>query len=129
MRNFKSFGDSLLSAFLIIAWIVILFKIFELFNTENAIDKFIWTWRIAVSVGIIGGMTMHLYILLKHGTFRCNFIYNFFGTLNIMVGSLAMGFHPASGQPVSYLGVACFAIGIIMYRNIYRGYKHVTPME
>src|SRR5689334_12003199 len=114
MSNLKSFGDSLLSALLIISWFAIIIKVFILYDNGNFASKFFWTLLTVFSTSIIGGVSLHFYILLKR-TLKRNFVYNFFGTLNIILGFLGMVVQPATSQHIPYLAATCFAISIIIY--------------
>ena len=125
MNNVKSYRDSLLSALCIISWVVIVFRIFNTASGDDLVTKFVWTWIVTVSIGIIGGISLHFYCVLKKRTLKHSFVYNLFATLNIIVGFLGMTIRAAPGPPAPYLIAASLTVGIVMYKNIYGGFKWI----
>jgi hypothetical protein len=127
MNKIKLYRDSLLSILCITSWVVIIFRIFTAAGDENLITKFVWTWIITISIGIIGGMALHLYGVLKRRTLKYSFAYNLFGTLNIIAGCLGMTLPAVLGRPTSYIIAASLAVGIVMCKNIYSTIKWINP--
>jgi len=127
MNNIKSYRDSLLSALCVISWIVIVLRIFMAGGDADLVTKFAGTWVITVSTGIVGGITLHFYSILKRRTLKHSFIYNLFATLNIMAGALGMTLPVNPGQPTPYVVAASLTVGIVMYKNIYAKNKSMTP--
>lgn len=52
---------------------------------------------------------------------KYTFVYNFLGTLNMMVGIFGMLYSQDPGRPTPYLVTASLTIGIVMYKTIYAG--------
>jgi hypothetical protein len=125
MNNVKSYRDSLLSALCIISWVVIVFRIFNAARGDDLVTKFVWTWIGTVSTGIIGGIGLHFYSVLKKRTLKHSFVYNLFATLNIIVGFFGMTVPAAPGGPTPYLIAASLTVGIVMYKNIYGKIKWI----
>ena len=119
MNNDKSYRNSLLSALCVISWVVIVFRIFTAASDNDLINKFTWTWMITISTGIIGGIALHLYSILKKRTLKDSFVYNLFATSNVITGVFGMTLPTAPGQPSSYVIAASLTVGILMYKNIY----------
>lgn len=127
MNNIKSIRDSLLSALCIISWTVIVFRIFNTVIDEGSIIKLVGTWMITISTGVVGGVALHFYCMLRKRSIRHSFVYNLFATLNIIAGSIGMTLPLIPGLPTPYLIAASFAVGIVMYKNIYHKIKWIAP--
>jgi hypothetical protein len=125
MNNVKSYRDSLLSALCIISWIVLVFRIFTAGTDNDFINKFVWTWMVTIPAGVIGGIALHFYCILKKRTLKQSFVYNFFATLNIIIGLFEMTLPTAPGQPTPYLIAASLTVGVLMYKNIYSRIKWI----
>src|SRR5262245_8213896 len=115
MNFTKSYIDSLVSALCIIIMGVITFKTLYSGEMDNVVEKFVWTWLIIISTGIVGGIVLHFVAVLKNRKLKYSFAYNFLGTLNIMVGGLFM-FFPIGPGPMA---ASSLIVGIIIYKNIY----------
>jgi hypothetical protein len=123
MNNVKSYRDSLLSALCIISWVVIVFRVFTAASDNELINKFVWTWMVTVSVGVLGGIALHLYTILKKRALKSSFTYNFLATLNIIIGFLGMTLPIVPGRPTPYFIAASLTVGVLMYKNIYSRIK------
>jgi hypothetical protein len=119
MNDVKSYRNSLLSALCAISWVVIVFRIFTGASDNDLINKFIWTWMITISTGIIGGIALHFYSILKKRTIKNSFVYNLFATSNVIAGFFGMTLPTGPGQPTPYVIAASLTVGVLMYINIY----------
>lgn len=90
MNNSKKYRDSLLSALCVISWFVIVFRIFNSAKDDSAFKIFIWTYLTTIVVGIFAGIVLLLIGTLSKRKLKHSFMYNFFGTLNIIVGFLGL---------------------------------------
>ncbi|WP_315823312.1 hypothetical protein [Paraflavitalea speifideaquila] len=54
---------------------------------------------------------------MKERRYRYSFIYNFAGTINLLIGSMGL-IYEATGTK-AYVMSACFAVGIYIYYDIY----------
>jgi hypothetical protein len=119
MNNVKAYRDSLLSTLCIISWFVIVFRIFKSVKDESAVRGFILICLITIAIGIIGEIVLILLGTLKKRKLKFNFVYNLFGTLNIIVGFLGMMLPTVQGRPSPYIITASVVIGVVMYKTIY----------
>jgi membrane protease YdiL (CAAX protease family) len=119
MNNRKAYRDSLLAALCIISWFVIVFRIFKSVKDESAVRGFILVCLGTIAIGIVGGILLLLLGILKKRKLKFSFVYNLFGTLNIIAGFLGMMLPTVQGRPSPYLVTASLAIGVVMYRTIY----------
>ncbi len=127
MNRSKAYRNSLLSTLCIISWFVIVFRIFKSAIDESAVREFILTCLITIVIGIIGGIMLLFVAMLKKRTLMFSFVYNLFGTLNIVVGFIAMTLPTISGQPSPYIISASLVIGIVMYKTIYSRNRPTVP--
>ena len=119
MRSRNKYRDSLLSAFCVISWFIIVFRIFKEGMSDSYFIGFLITCVVTMLVGVIGGVIFLFVGALKKRNLRFSFIYNLFATLNIMVGSLGMMLPVFDGRPTPYIVSASLTVGIAMYITIY----------
>lgn len=77
------------------------------------------TYAITIAVGIIGGSILILVRAIRKRRLRYSFIYNLFGTLNIMVGSIGLAWSTSRIERPIYILSASFAVGLFIYNDIY----------
>jgi hypothetical protein len=77
------------------------------------------TYSITIAVGIIGGSILILVRAIRKKRLKYSFIYNLFGTLNIIVGSIGLVWSTSRIERPLYLISACFAVGLFIYNDIY----------
>lgn len=58
---------------------------------------------------------------VKRRELKFSFVYNFFGTFNIIVGFLGMMLPPVEGRPSPYIITASLVVGVVMYKTTYSG--------
>jgi len=121
MGKRKSYRDSLLATLCITSWFIIVFRIFQSANDEPAIEILILVCLVTIAIGIVGGIVLLLLGTLRKRKLRFSFVYNLFGTLNIIVGFLGMMLPAVQGRPSPYIVTASLAVGIVMYKTIYAG--------
>src|SRR5688500_15326786 len=103
MNNRKAYRDSLLAALCIFSWFVIVFRIFKTVKDESAVTGFILTCLVTIAIGIVGGILLLLLGTLKKRKLKFSFVYNLFGTLNIITGFLGMMLPTVQGRPSPYI--------------------------
>lgn len=119
MNNSNAYRNSLLSALCIISWFVIVFRIFKSVKDESSVREFVLTCLITIGIGIVGGIVLLFLFTLKKRKLRYSFVYNLFGTLNVMVGFTGMMLPSIQGQPSPYVITGSLAVGLLMYKTIY----------
>jgi len=115
----KKYRDSLLSILCVISWFVIVYRIFNAVQADRVLDDLILTYLINTSVGIVGGIVLIFVGRLKRRKMKYSFMYNLFGTFNLVIGLIGMVFFTSGSGPSPYIVSACLCIGVIMYRDIY----------
>lgn len=123
MNKTRSYRDSLLSALCVISWFVMVFRIFNSMTGDSAARALMLTLLVSIATGIIGGIVLLFFGLLKKRNLKYSFVYNLFGTLNILAGSLGMMLPVVLDRPAPYIITASLVIGILMYQTIYRRRK------
>lgn len=77
------------------------------------------TYFINTGIGIVGGIVLIFLALLKKRKLRYSFVYNLFGTFNIITGLIGLALHGNTADPSPYIISACITVGVIMYCSIY----------
>ena len=119
MNNRKAYRDSLLAVLCIVSWFVIVFRIFKTATDESAVRGFILACLVTIAIGIVGGIVLLLLGTLKKRKLKFSFVYNLFGTLNIITGFLGMMLPIVQGRPSPYIVTASLTIGVLMHKTIY----------
>jgi hypothetical protein len=121
MNKAKSVRNSLLSILCVASWLIISGRILKSLPSGNndLVSQFIGAWLITVLIAITGGVVLLFYGLLIKQSLKYSFTYNLFATSNTAVGIFGMILHLSTDRPTPYLVAASFALGIIMYKNIF----------
>ncbi len=101
----KEYRDSLLSILCVISWIVIIFRIFKFMDKDTDLTL---TYFFTIGIGVIGGIILIFIRLLKRRNLKYHFIYNLFGTFNILVGYLGLALFALSVNPRALHGDGMF---------------------
>jgi hypothetical protein len=120
VNTVKKYRDSLLSMLCVISWFVIVFRIFNSARGESVVADFVLTYLINTGVGIVGGIVLIFVAMLKRRKLKYSFIYNLFGTFNIIIGLAGLVLFPSGINPSPYIVSACLCIGVVIYKDIYR---------
>lgn len=99
------------------------FRIFNSATDDAAASGFFITLLATIAIGINGGIVFLLLGILKKRKLKYSFVYNFFATLNIMIGFAGLLLPTVEGRPSPYIVTASLAIGVVMYKTIYTGNK------
>ena len=70
-------------------------------------------------LAIVGGIYLIFRNISKRNQLRFSFLYNLFGTLNLVIGSLGVILLRGDSEPSKPVFTASLALGVIIYRNIY----------
>lgn len=116
----KKYRDSLLSILCVISWFVMVFRIFKSRNDDRLAIDLALTYLMTIGVGVIGGIILIFVRLLKKRNLKYHFIYNLFGTFNIIIGFLGLALFALGINPAPYTVTACFGVGLVIYKDIYR---------
>lgn len=96
------------------------FRVLKSSKDDHIINDFIRAYFITIGVAVIGGIILIFFAMLKMRRLRNSFVYNLFGTFNMIIGVLGLVlFFPGTG-PYPYITTACLGIGIVIYMDIYR---------
>ena len=120
MNSVKKYRDSLLSILCVISWFVIVYRIFNAAQGDRVVADLILTYLINTSVGIVGGIVLIFIGRLRRRNLKYHFIYNLFGTFNIIIGLAGLVLSVSGLTPTPYIVSACLCIGLVMYIDIYR---------
>ena len=103
----------------VISLFVLVFQIFKFAKGDRVVADFILTYLITTSVGIVGGIVLIFVGLLKRRNLKYSFIYNLFGTFNIVIGLIGLALFASGITPSPYIVSACLGIGVLIYKDIY----------
>jgi hypothetical protein len=82
-------------------------------------ENFVFTYLVTTGVGVVGGILLIFLRIFKGSKLQYHFIYNFFGTFNIILGIFSLALVSSSMGYNSYVGTACLGVGVIIYFDIY----------
>jgi hypothetical protein len=116
----KKYKDSLLSVLCVISWLVFVIRIFKSVEGDRVFIDLTLTYLITTGVGIVGGISLIFIRILKKRKLKYSFVYNLFGTFNIIVGFPGLAIFSFGVNPSPYIITACLGVGLIMYKDIYR---------
>lgn len=119
LNKAKKYRDSLLSILCVVSWFVLVFRIFKSAKGDRVVADFTLTYLITTGVGIIGGIVLIFVALLKGKKITYRFVYNLFGTFNIIIGLAGLALFSSGAAPSPYIVSACLGIGVVMYNDIY----------
>jgi hypothetical protein len=117
MRS-RNIRNSLLSALVIISWVVILLRIFNAVRTDQEISYILISYFLMLGIGSLGGILLLFFNALKPRKLKYLFVFNLFATCNLLIGSfgLATFFQPGHNP---YFAAGSISVGILMYKAIY----------
>jgi hypothetical protein len=119
MNTVKKYRDSLLSILCVVSWFVLVFRIFKSAKGDRVFMDFILTYLITTGVGIVGGIILIFVGTFKKRKLKDSFVYNLFGTFNLIIGLLGLALFASGVNPSPYIVTACFGVGLIIYKDIY----------
>jgi hypothetical protein len=115
----KKYLYSFLSLLCIIAWGILVFIVFYADNDNLWVATIPIAYLLTIAAGIVGGSIIILIRSVRKRRLKYSFIYNFYGTLNIIIGTIGLVYTtPANGRTAYHIG-ACFAVGLYIYNDIY----------
>ena len=118
----------MLSMLCVVSWFVLVFRIFKSDKSDRFVADFILTYLITTSVGVVGGIVLIFVAMLKRRKLKYSFIYNLFGTFNIIIGLLGLAIFASGIRPSPYIVSACLGIGVVIYNDIYSR-KAMPPVK
>jgi hypothetical protein len=97
--------------------VALLIRIADYLHNDHWINTIIGLYQECFTLVILGGIGLILYRTVKSRKLRYSFIYNFAGTINLLIGSIML--IARSTFNTNYVASACFATGLYIYYDIY----------
>jgi len=116
MKSNKKYENLLLSVLCIIFFLTVIISVLYQVNDQSQFQTLSIIYIVTILVSVTGGIFIILYRTLKRRELRYSFIYNLFGTVNLVIGFIGLVNMPGDS---SYIIPACFAVGLLIYNDIY----------
>jgi hypothetical protein len=112
------YRHSILSIVVVVSWFVTVYQFFKLKKTEHAVFNLISIYQLTIVVGILIAIILIMIRVMNNIKLKNSFVYNLFGTLNIIIGCIGMMLFNNT-TPSPYIITASLALGLVMYKDIY----------